>query len=137
MWPFRKGKVPKSFYEKGCQLLKQANGIADTDAKKLALEAARAYYEADMQRREPFALTLLLLLVPYAVIFVGGYWAFTHLEFYKAFGVVLSSFVAFAFLVGTALRTGGYISEKTFWGIFKEGLRALLLIRNSKSSHGN
>jgi len=134
MWPFPEGRIPKSFFEKGCELLKQADGIPDADAKKLALEAARSYYEADMQKREPFAITLLLLLIPYVIIFIAGYWAFTHLAFPKAFATLLFSFVVFAFLVGTALRTGGYISEKTFWGIFKEGLKALLLIRNPKGS---
>src|ERR1700689_4107226 len=98
MWrPSRKTNVPKSFYEKGNELLRQASAIQDPEAKKLALEAASKYYEVDMEKREPFALTLLLLLVPYLVVFVAGFWAFTHLSWYAAIAVILSSYVIFAF----------------------------------------
>ena len=82
-----------------------------------------------MPPKESFTRTLLTLLVPYVVIFATAAWAFSHLRFYAAAGVVLGSFVVLSFLVGAALRAAGYISESSFMGIFRAGLRALLLMR--------
>jgi hypothetical protein len=121
--------LPKSFYDKGADLLKQASNIPDQDAKKVALEAVKKYFEADVKPREPFIGTLFSLLVPYVVVFGTAVWAFRSLSFIPALAVVVSSFSLLALIVGAALRAAGYISESGFLGIVKEGFKTLLLMR--------
>jgi hypothetical protein len=127
-------RLPKSFYDKGNEILNHAEDIKDPETKTLALEAARKYYEADVSPKEPFAQTLLIVLVSYVVVFATAALAFSQLAFLTAVGVVIGSFVVLSFLVGAAMRASGYISESSFMGIFTAGLRALLLMR--KQSKG-
>lgn len=125
----REQPYPKSFYDKGTELLNQARTISDPDAKKQALDAVKKYFEADMKPKESFIAMLFSLMVPYVVILVAGVWAFRTLSLVAALAVVISSFSFLAFIVGAALRAAGYISESSFIGIVKEGFKTLLLLR--------
>ena len=122
-------KLPRSFYDKGTELLRQAETISDPQVKTLALEAAAKYYEADVNHREPFAVTLLILVLVYAIVIAAGVATFRFLGFSVAVAVVVGSYCVLAFLVGAALRAAGYITEKSFWKITQAGFKTILFIR--------
>lgn len=125
----KKKGYPKSFYDKGTELLQQAEGSDDPELKRIAMDAAKHYYEADVKPSEPFAATLFSLLIPYLVVFATAIWAFRSLGFVSALAVVISSYTLLALLVGAALRAAGYITESTFMGILEQGFKTLLLLR--------
>lgn len=79
-----------------------------------------------MNPKESFLPTLLAVVVVYVLILGVVMYAFKNFPFYEALPLIVASYAVFALLVGVAFRAAGYISESTFLGIFKAGLRALL-----------
>jgi hypothetical protein len=134
MCPSRKpDRLPTSFYEKGNELLRQAQELPDPERRRIALEAAERYYKADVPRNEPFVTTLLALVVTYAIVIGAAIWAFHSLSAYAAAGVVIGSYCLMALVVGGALRASGYITEKSFFGIVMQGFKTIMLLRKSSS----
>ena len=127
----RKKHIPRSFYDKGKELLEQAEKTSHLGVRRYALSAARRYYEADVKSSEPFAETLPFTLISWIVIFVSTVFAFRELPLFEAAGVLIGSFLVLSFVVGTALRVAGYISESSLMSIFKAGVWKLLLLRKS------
>ncbi len=84
-----------------------------------------------MKSSEPFAETLPFTLISWIVIFVSTVFAFRELPLFEAAGVLIGSFLVLSFVVGTALRVAGYISESSLMSIFKAGVWKLLLLRKS------
>lgn len=135
MWPFRRDKkLPRSFYEKGTELLRQAGETEDPDLRKVALEAAERYYRADVRKREPFFFTLLAFLLSYVVVIATAVWAFRSMAVYAAAAVVIGSYCFLALVVGATLRVGGYITESSLLGIIKAGFKTLILMRRQERS---
>jgi len=118
--------LPKTFYEKGRQLVEQARQEQDPEIRKFLLRTAADYYGTDMTQREPFLPTLVAVVVVYVLVFWLMVYTFKNLSLYVALPLVVASFAVSAFLIGAAFRAAGYINESTFAGIFKAGLRALL-----------
>jgi hypothetical protein len=122
-------RLPKSFYEKAHQLTEQARNEPDPEIRKLLLKAARKYYETDMKPREPFLATLLSLVIVYIVVIGTAVYAFHNFSFPSAVGIVIASYAFLAFIVGASFRAAGYLSESSFMGIFRGGIRILLFLR--------
>jgi len=122
-------RFPKSFYEKAQQLAEQARNEADPEIRELQLQAAARYYEMDIKPREPFFATLLALVFAYVVIIGTAIYAFRNLSFPSAVGIVIASYAFLAFIVGASFRAAGYLSESSFMGIFRGGIRILLFLR--------
>jgi hypothetical protein len=125
----KKPRLPKSFYEKAERLVQQAKNEPDEDIRRLQLEAARKYYEIDVKPREPFFATLLTLLLVYIVVLGTAVYAFRTFSLWTAGAVVIASYAFLGFLVGAAFRAAGYLSETSFMGIFRGGIRILLFLR--------
>ena len=122
-------RLPKSFYEKAHRLAEQARNEPDPQIRKLLLKAAAKYYETDMKPREPFFATLLSLVVVYIVVIGTAIYAFRNFSFPAAVGIVIASYAFLAFIVGATFRAAGYLSETSFMGIFRGGIRVLLFLR--------
>jgi len=122
-------RLPKSFYEKAHQLAEQARNEPDPEIRKLLLEAAERYYETDMKPREPLLATLLALVIVYVVVLGTAIYAFRNLSLPAAVGIVIASYAILAFLVGASFRAAGYLSERSFMGIFQGGIRILFFLR--------
>jgi hypothetical protein len=131
-FPSSRKKLPKSFYDKGAALLEQAESTTHPELRSVAIEAAGKYYEADIKRKEPFAAVILTLLLVYVLVAATAIWAFSTLPYYTAIAIVVSIYVLSAFLVGSALRIGGYITESTYKGILKAGFKTLLRWRQER-----
>jgi hypothetical protein len=119
-------RLPKTFYEKGKALTKQARAERDPEIRALLLRTAAQYYGTDMTQREPFLQTLVAVVVVYVLVFAVVVYAFKSFPLYVALPLIVASYVVLALLVGLAFRAAGYISENTLRGIFNAGLRALL-----------
>jgi hypothetical protein len=122
-------RFPKSFYEKAQQLAEQARNEPDPEIRKLQLEAAERYYVSDTKPREPFLPTLLALVIVYVVVIGTAIYAFRNFSFPAAVGIVIASYAFLAFIVGASFRAAGYLSESSFMGIFRGGVRILLFLR--------
>lgn len=129
LWDRKQPRFPKSFYEKAQELAEQARNEPDPEIRKLQLEAAARYYEKDVKPREPLFATLLALVVVYLVVIGSATYAFRNFSFLPAVGIVIGSYAFLAFIVGAAFRAAGYLSESSFMGIFKGGIRVLLFLR--------
>jgi hypothetical protein len=121
-----KSRLPRTFYEKGKELVEQARKEPDPDIRKFLLRTAKEYYGTDMTSKEPFLQTLVAVVVVYVLVIGLMIYTFKNFSLYVALPLVVASFAVCAFLIGAAFRAAGYISESTFLGIFKAGLRALL-----------
>jgi hypothetical protein len=128
MWPLasNKPRLPKSFYAKANDLVEQARLEVDPEIRSFLLRTAENYYGIDMTQREAFLPTLVAVVVVYVLIFALMIYAFKNFPVYGAIPLVVASYAVCALLVGAAFRASGYISESTFLGIFRAGLRALL-----------
>jgi hypothetical protein len=121
----RKG-LPKTFYAKAQELTEQARAEPDPEIRAFLLRTAQRYYGKDMTAKEPFLQTLVAVVVVYVLVLGVVLYAFKNFPFYEALPIIVASYAVFALLIGAAFRAAGYISETTFYGIFKAGLRALL-----------
>ena len=126
-------RLPKSFYEKGNALVRQAKAEQDPEIRKLQLDAAQKYYDADMSQeaKQPFLRTLLAVIGVYILVFGIAVYTFKNFSLITAVAMTLGAFVFFALLMGTAFLPAGYIKEKTWLEVFKTGVRALLLQRKN------
>jgi hypothetical protein len=118
----KKQSLPKGFYDKGKELLAEAQKIEHEDLQREAIKAALRYYDADISqdRRLLTGVIVLFLLVVGAIVL-----AFEKLEFLSAVVVVALAFTFFSLLVGVMLRALGYISENSLMAIWREGFKVL------------
>jgi hypothetical protein len=65
----------------------------------------------------------------YVVILGTAIYAFRNFSFPSAVGVVIASYAFLAFIVGASFRAARYLSESSFMGIFRGGIRILLFLR--------
>jgi hypothetical protein len=128
MWQLIRGRkrLPKTFYEKAKELTEQARREPDPQVRKFLLQTAAKYYGTDMTQKEPFLQTLVAVVVVYVLVLGVVIYSFKNFPVYTALPLIVASYAVFALLIGAAFRAAGYISESTFLGIFKAGLRALL-----------
>jgi hypothetical protein len=124
-------KLPSDLYEKGKEMLKQAEKCDDPEVKRLILEAAERYYDADIKQNTPLPLWgLSVMLVVFYLLVIGTMvWAFSQLSGAKATFVVIAAFAFLSLLVGAVLRVGGYISESGFLAVWKQGFKAVTSLK--------
>lgn len=112
-------------------MLKQAEKCDDPEVKRLILEAAERYYDADIKQNTPLPLWgLSVMLVVFYLLVIGTMvWAFSQLSGAKATFVVIAAFAFLSLLVGAVLRVGGYISESGFLAVWKQGFKAVTSLK--------
>jgi hypothetical protein len=124
-------QLPSDLYEKGKEMLKQAEKCDDPEIKRLILQAAERYYDADIKQNTPLPLWgLSVMLVLFYLLVVGTLvWSYSQLSAAKATFVVIAAFSFLSLLVGAILRVGGYISESGFLAVWKAGFKAVTSLK--------
>jgi hypothetical protein len=129
MWHIRDrgASLPRSFYQKARQLERQAREEPDPEIRRLQLEAAARYYKRDAEPGEPLLRTVLWLVVCYLAVIAVAIYTFRSFPLMPALTIVGGSYVTLALLIGASFRAAGYISEDSLMGIFRAGLKFLVL----------
>jgi hypothetical protein len=122
----------KTQYEKGRELLAQARRERNPDARKIMLEAADRYFDADLSNpgsQMDNTKQILVLMGCYVVIFLSVVLSFAFLPIYAAVLVVVGAFAMLCVMMGVILRSQGGLSEPGFLAMVREGFKALVLLR--------
>jgi vacuolar-type H+-ATPase subunit E/Vma4 len=130
-------KVLSTYYEKAEELLRQANNEPDPKIRKLKIQAAKKYFDADlggvaMNDKNKDIYPLLLFLIAIAGF---SYLFFTKLSFLSAIGAIIGTFALLCLMMGVILRIRGDLSETNLLEMVREGFKALLLLRKSKQNN--
>jgi hypothetical protein len=133
-------KLPPDLYQKGKEMVEQAQKCDDPEMKQFMMQAAQRYYDADIEQNTPLPLWGLsvMLVIFYLLVLGTMVWAFSKLSWGAAAFVCIASFAFLSLLVGAVLRVGGYISESGLLAVWKAGFKAVTsLKRESTKLKGN
>jgi len=126
-----------TLYEKYRDLIKCAKKDKDRDIREQIIEAAKEYYKADIKMNKKtktdIMVNLIAVLIIYIIIIGSVILSFKYLSFLAAICTVIGSFALLCLIMGAFLRMTGLVSENNLLRIFREGFKALLLLRRSKS----
>jgi hypothetical protein len=131
MSPPKNNSLPKSYYEKGNDLLAAALQIKERDVRKDAVRAALRYYDADLKQDRDLVIVISVL---YILVICTVVFAFLKLDFWKAVALVTCAYSFVSLLIGAYLRSRGYISESSLVGIWREGFKVLGKLKDPSSN---
>jgi len=108
----------------------------DPDLRRLRLESARRYIDADIEvnmknKSDNSFRDVHTLLLCYVVIFASALITFKWLGFFAAVATVIGSFALLSLMMGVFLRLRGELSESNLLKMIQEGFKALFLLRKT------
>lgn len=127
-------ELPPNFYEKASELLEQAQNIDDPEVKKVAIDACRDYYQADLKQASPVPAWALILIVIafYLLVFGTVVVSSTKLSWIPALTVSVVTYCFLSLLLGAVLRICGLISGSSLIAIWKAGFKIVTTLSKIK-----
>ncbi len=111
-----RSKAEDKLFTQGQALLQQAENIADPDAKRIAIEAAKQYFIMDVTQHRRLGVGVAVT-ISVSVLLVAGFavlWLVTHFSPMTA-GIASLVIVGLAILMTTVVLTlSGFVSESGF-----------------------
>lgn len=118
----------KSLYDKGNELLELAKQETDPEIRKLRVQAAKRYFNVDLQTTHHI-LNAIVILVSYIILIASAILSVINLGYLAGVGIFIFVFLSLCLLLGVYMRLCGKISETNLLIFLKEGFKAISLLK--------